>query len=365
MLRARFRVKAAAALASVAALSITSLALADSLGPVTPTSDGFYLQWSPSGGSTHYTLVDESSCNGTTDYVSETSIGQRDSFGINLSSIPDGATITQIDITPCASKHQNGGSNSTMNVFYRYNGVNSADAGSYSLTGTTPVALATTSFSGLSHVKSSSSTLQIGAVLSAGNKGARLSRMATQVTYTLLNAPSNLSATPSGSQVGLSWTDNATNEDGFKIERSTDGGAFLQITTVNVNVTAYTDTGSTANHSYAYRVRAYNTAGNSAYSNTASAHTYTTPAAPTDLTATNPSGNNIDLQWVDNATDETAYHVERKIGTGSFLLLTILGANSTTHPHTGTGGFTYTYRVRARNGVVYSEYSNEASVTLP
>lgn len=87
-------------------------------------------------------------------------------------------------------------------------------------------------------------------------------------------APSSLTATAvSRSQINLSWTDNAGNEDGFKIERSTDGVNFTQIATVGANVPTYSNTGLAKNRTYYYRVRAYNSAGNSAYSNTANART--------------------------------------------------------------------------------------------
>ena len=87
-------------------------------------------------------------------------------------------------------------------------------------------------------------------------------------------APSNLTATAaSKSQINLAWTDNATNETGFKIERSTDGSNFTQITTVGANVTSYQNTGLSRSTKYYYRVRAYNGSGDSAYSNTASATT--------------------------------------------------------------------------------------------
>ena len=46
-------------------------------------------------------------------------------------------------------------------------------------------------------------------------------------------APSNLTATAaSRSQINLSWKDNSNNEQGFKIERSTDNVNFTQIATV-------------------------------------------------------------------------------------------------------------------------------------
>ncbi|HEX7861094.1 MAG TPA: Ig-like domain-containing protein [Verrucomicrobiae bacterium] len=85
-------------------------------------------------------------------------------------------------------------------------------------------------------------------------------------------APSALVATPvSRSQINLAWSDNSSNEDGFKIERYNNG--WVQIGTVGPNATSFSSTGLSANKTYQHRVRAYNTLGNSAYSNTASART--------------------------------------------------------------------------------------------
>ena len=130
-------------------------------------------------------MVDEASCNGNTDFNRETTVGQRDSYDLDISSVPNGATITQIDITPCASKNTSGGTNTTFNVFYRLDGVDSADAGAYALTTTTPAGLSTTSYSGLSASKSGSTTLEVGGVFTAGNRGVKLSQVATVITYSL------------------------------------------------------------------------------------------------------------------------------------------------------------------------------------
>jgi len=95
-------------------------------------------------------------------------------------------------------------------------------------------------------------------------------------------APSNLAATAiSTSEINLSWTDNSTNEVGFRIERKTGTtGIYAQITTVGTNVTSYLDAGLASSTTYFYRVMAYNTGGNSTYSNEVNATTTTSPPPP-------------------------------------------------------------------------------------
>lgn len=89
-------------------------------------------------------------------------------------------------------------------------------------------------------------------------------------------APSNLIASAiSTTQINLSWTDNSSNENGFRIERCTGSTCtnFVQIAEVAANVTSFPNTGLTKSTTYRYRVRSFNASGNSAYSNIASATT--------------------------------------------------------------------------------------------
>jgi subtilisin family serine protease len=87
-------------------------------------------------------------------------------------------------------------------------------------------------------------------------------------------APSNLSATTlSRTSVRLNWADSSGNEQGFKVERSTDGQRWSQVATVGANVTGYADNSLKRNTTYFFRVRAYNAIGHSGYSDTASTRT--------------------------------------------------------------------------------------------
>jgi predicted phage tail protein len=110
------------------------------------------------------------------------------------------------------------------------------------------------------------------------NAGATTASNNVNVTVTqpvtLPAAPSALTATvASRTRINLAWTDNATNETGIVLQRSTDGTTFATIATLGANVRTYANTGLTRNRTYTYRARAFNSAGDSPFSNTASATT--------------------------------------------------------------------------------------------
>jgi hypothetical protein len=83
--------------------------------------------------------------------------------------------------------------------------------------------------------------------------------------------PSNLAAQliPSPLSVQLVWTDNSNNENGFIIERESQGtDAFTVIDTVSANSNSFLD--NTVTYlTYVYRITAFNAFGQSAYSNVA------------------------------------------------------------------------------------------------
>jgi tripartite motif-containing protein 71 len=183
-------------------------------------------------------------------------------------------------------------------------------------------------------------------------------------------APTSLSATAaSSSQINLVWADNASNEDGFRIERCQGTGCtnFLPVATTGANVTTLNNSNLVASTTYVYRVLAFNGAGDSAASNTAEATTQTppvTPAAPSSLTATAASQSQINLSWVDNSTNETGFKIERCKGANcaNFVQVGTVGSNTATFADAGLAkNTTYRYRARAYNGSGNSPYSNTGS----
>lgn len=95
----------------------------------------------------------------------------------------------------------------------------------------------------------------------------------TSVTsfYTAIpNKPYALKATVAGKSVTLKWGDDSNKEEGFEVERSTDGANFGKVTTTAANVNWYVDETVANSTKYWYRVRAVNPKGASAYTDTVS-----------------------------------------------------------------------------------------------
>jgi FtsP/CotA-like multicopper oxidase with cupredoxin domain len=205
------------------------------------------------------------------------------------------------------------------------------------------------------------------------------SNSVTPAAPTLPAAPTNLTATAAGSPnptVTLGWQDNATNETGFTIQRATNPGFSQGLTpfTVGPNpaggATGFTDTTVAANTKYYYRVRADNVVGASAWSN---AVNLTTPApiptAPTTLAFVSSTKNSITISWMDNATNEQGFYVERSNAiAGPWKRVATVGAKTGTGTVTYTdkglkGKTTYWYQVQAYNAAVVSAYTNTVSGT--
>ncbi|MGZ8940132.1 MAG: fibronectin type III domain-containing protein, partial [Limisphaerales bacterium] len=93
--------------------------------------------------------------------------------------------------------------------------------------------------------------------------------------------PTSLSGSAlSSSEVRIQWTDNSSDESGFRILRKAGvSGAYTTIA-VGANTVAYTDSSLSAGTQYFYKVHAYNAVGNSAESAEINVSTSAAPATP-------------------------------------------------------------------------------------
>ena len=199
---------------------------------------------------------------------------------------------------------------------------------------------------------------------------------------TPLEKPTNLalSLTTSGA-VKLEWVDNSTRETRHEIERSTNNGAFTNLTSRISNdktLPEFTDETVSPGSIYQYRVRgaAFADIGQgpenilSEFSNIARI-TIRPPAVPfpTELNVTHNAEGHALLQWKDNATDETGFEIQRATDPSrTFTRIATIPANaSTTARYTDTttvDGLLYLYRVRTLRGATTSGFSANSDVLI-
>src|SRR2546422_4297789 len=155
---------------------------------------------------------------------------------------------------------------------------------------------------------------------------------------------SNLTLTSVTLQWGASTETGGSGLAGYKVYRG-------NLPVAAVTGTSFTDSALQPDTSYTYTVVAFDGAGNhSSPSGSISFTTSTsTPAAPSNLTASPISTSQINLSWTDNSNNENGFKVERKTGAGgTWSQVAIVGANVTSYPDTGlSSSTTYYYRVRS------------------
>ena len=117
------------------------------------------------------------------------------------------------------------------------------------------------------------------------------------------NAPSSLSVAAGPGQLNLAWSAAATGSPatGFRIYRAASPSTDFTFLADVVSSSSYTDTGLNQNVSYTYRLVAYNGAGQSAASSTATAKPLdpatTTPTRPLNVTADPVQATAVTLTW--------------------------------------------------------------------
>jgi hypothetical protein len=191
------------------------------------------------------------------------------------------------------------------------------------------------------------------------------------------NAPSGLGATPaSATSVTVTWTNNATNQTGFHLDRATDSGFTQNLITENLpaspNSFIDTATGLAPGGTYFYRLRAFNAAGDSGNSNVASVTIPLAPPKPTDQQVTAVTTTEIDLSWTDNAGHlADGYQILRAVNHGSFSAVATLPPTSRTPPSTYTWADTnltpgtfYEYHIIAFNVSGNNDFAGTNATTI-
>jgi hypothetical protein len=115
---------------------------------------------------------------------------------------------------------------------------------------------------------------------------ATVANFRTSPATTVPVAPANLvAAAASTSVINLTWADNANNETGYYVRRSLDGVNWTLVATLGGNAASFSNSGLNPDTSYTYQVYAYNSIGNSAFSNSATAKTNAVVVQPVDTVA--------------------------------------------------------------------------------
>ncbi|TRX61208.1 T9SS type A sorting domain-containing protein [Fulvivirga sp. M361] len=200
-----------------------------------------------------------------------------------------------------------------------------------------------------------------GDAFSTLNKGGMKGRDTVRVATPVLTTVEALTS----SKIKLEWLDQSDNEYGFILERKTDTD-FEPIGQLSQNSVEWTDESAIANTDYQYRLGAYNAHQDTVYSETLAVTTpaepIEAPARPSGFTGVAVSSTRAQLTW-SNTTQEEGYELERLEG-DSFIRIAILDVNDTTFTDTGLSkSSTYTYRLKAFNGVGASAYTETVNIT--
>jgi hypothetical protein len=184
-------------------------------------------------------------------------------------------------------------------------------------------------------------------------------------------APTTLTATRiNDGQINLAWTNTSTSHHEYanvKVYRSTNGGSYSNIATLGV-VTSYSDTTTTTDSKYTYKVQAVNAAGTA--DSSASSAVYTTPDTPGTPVATKLGTGNIQLDWTNNVSyGDTAYttRIEHSADGGAFSELDSVSGGVATYVHVSPNpAQTHTYKIRARSttGSLNSSYTANSNTIV-
>ena len=170
------------------------------------------------------------------------------------------------------------------------------------------------------------------------------------------------------STADISWTENADNEDGFRLLRSLSED-FSNADTIEIesDTESYTDQNLEANTKYYYKIQAFNGNVSSEFSNVVNTSTNNQLISPSELRADPITPTQIDISWKDNSSDEEKFVLERSTSKTDFSDATSIDVDkdATSYSDTElTTGNVYWYRIKGVKGDLSSSYSNLDSAEI-
>jgi hypothetical protein len=165
------------------------------------------------------------------------------------------------------------------------------------------------------------------------------------------------------------WFDDSNDEDGFELQRhagTSPDSLFVTRRIIRKNLENTFDL-VPEGEVFTYRIRAFNVAGNSEWSNLCYVNQKRV-VRPTRLRATEVFAHRVVLKWRDNSNNESLFELQRrKAGQVNWKSITLIGANQTEHIDRNLEANTdYEYRVRARGHlnecIKHSRFSNRLEV---
>jgi Fibronectin type III domain. len=228
--------------------------------------------------------------------------------------------------------------------------------------------------------------------VSANSSGGFSATCAPQSATTTPAATSVSTSVVSASRIDISWplVIGATN---YKVEMKVSGGSYSEITNISapymqnycgygyptvacptlVPATAtYQNTGLTANTTYCFQLKSWNSDGNDSLASAEKCAT-TLPVADQTLTATPLNAFKIRLDWTQKVCTPSqcdspeGYEIERMVRDGNWVKIATVGANVTTFIDKRAIDpiRQYRYRIRSYIGQVKSPYSADAFAYTP
>ena len=176
--------------------------------------------------------------------------------------------------------------------------------------------------------------------------------------------PESVNTEVSGSDIVVTWTvPEESYNDGYDVRRRTGNEAWNGLERLDSpQARSHTHEDAAPDATHDYQIRSWNQAGESAWSETASAIRINPPGMPADLAAA-VSGTDIAVTWTAAAGLVSGYDLEHRVQVSADW--TRVSVSGTSHTHTGPQADVYhEYRVRARNAAEESGWAGPVTARV-